>query len=102
MFSRAYFHLWIFFGEMSIQVFSLFLNWLVGFLTAEFCEFFVHSRSWMCCLEICFPHLDTFHPLHMDCPPTEAFTNQPLPLLRSDVRTLHLDNIPKILSYGFL
>ena len=35
-------HLYIFFGEMSIQVFCPFFNWVVGFLAVELYKFFVY------------------------------------------------------------
>ena len=37
-------HLCIFFGEMSIQVFCLFFNWVVGFFAVELYKLFVYFR----------------------------------------------------------
>ena len=38
-------HLYIFFGEMSIQVFDPFLNWVVGFFAVRLCKLFVYFRD---------------------------------------------------------
>lgn len=37
-------HLYIFSGEVSVQIFCLFLNWDVCFLTAKCGEFFIYLR----------------------------------------------------------
>ena len=38
-------HLYIFFGEMSIQVFCPFFNWVVGFFAVELYKLLVYFRK---------------------------------------------------------
>uniref|UniRef100_A0A5G2R4A7 Uncharacterized protein n=1 Tax=Sus scrofa TaxID=9823 RepID=A0A5G2R4A7_PIG len=37
--------LYVFFGEMSIQVFCPFFHWVVGFFAVELCKLLVYSRD---------------------------------------------------------
>ena len=38
-------HLNVFFGEMSVQVFCSFFNWVVGFFAVELHKLFVYFRD---------------------------------------------------------